>query len=45
MKKIIITILAMMLSFNVANAKIILKAAHTANPQLVNDILKDKLNN
>jgi len=32
MKKIIITILAMMLSFNVANAKIILKAAHTANP-------------
>ena len=32
MKKIIITALAMMLSFNLANAKIILKAAHTANP-------------
>ena len=32
MKKMITMLIALMLSMSVANAKIILKAAHTANP-------------
>ena len=32
MRKILTVLIALMLSMSVANAKIILKAAHTANP-------------